>query len=74
MAVTGIKIKSKPLDQVRTDVPVHKVGKSEPVRLNLNIDKEERDEWKIAAVRLGMDVTTLVHEAVRKYLREHVIK
>ena len=65
-------LKSKALDRVRADVPVQKVGKSEPVRLNLNIDKAERDEWKIAAVRLGMDVTTLVHEAVRKYLREHV--
>lgn len=65
-------LKSKALDRVRADVPVHKVGKSEPVRLNLNIDKAERDEWKIAAVRLGMDVTTLVHEAVRKYLREQV--
>ena len=67
-------LKSKDLAAVRPDVPVHKVGKSEPVRLNLNIDKAERDEWKIAAVRLGMDVTTLVHEAVRKYLREHVSK
>jgi hypothetical protein len=44
------------------------------VRLNLNIDKDERDEWKIAAVRLGMDVTTLVHEAVRKYLSDEGVK
>ena len=65
-------LKSKDLATVRPDVPVHMVRTSAPVRLNINMDKAERDEWKIAAVRLGMDVTTLVHEAVRKYLREHV--
>ena len=69
--MSGIAIKSKPADQVRADVPVHKVGKGEPVRLNINIDKEERAQWKHAAIDLGMDVTTLVHEAVRKYLHEH---
>ncbi|MBS0506846.1 MAG: hypothetical protein JSR53_05625 [Proteobacteria bacterium] len=69
--MSGIAIKSKPADQVRADVPVHKVGKGETVRLNINIDKEERAQWKRAAIDLDTDVTTLVHEAVRKYLREH---
>ena len=67
-------LKSKDLATVRPDVPVHMVRTSASVRLNINRYKGERDEWQIAAVRMGMDVTTLVHEAVRKYLHEHVSK
>jgi hypothetical protein len=74
MAMTGIKVKSKPLDQVRSDVPVSEVTKSETVRLNMNVTKATRDEWKRAAIDLNKDVTSLIHEAMRAYLSEHLRK
>lgn len=70
MAV-GIGVKTKPLDQVRATVPVRDAARGEVVRLNLNIDKHLRADWKRAAIDLDTDLTTLVHEAMRLYLREH---
>lgn len=74
MAVTGLGMKSKPLDQVRADVPVGKVMKGELVRLNLNMMQPTRTRWKHAALDLNMDLTTLIHEAVEAYLQEHLKK
>jgi hypothetical protein len=74
MAVTGIKVRSKPMDQVRSDVPVSEVTKDESVRLNMNVSKATRTEWKRAALDLGTDVTSLVHDAMRAYLSEHLRK
>ncbi len=69
MALTGLK--SKPLDQVRADVPVAQVAKGEPVRLNMNVAKETRAQWKRAAIDLDTDVTALIHEAMKEYLGTH---
>ena len=69
MALTGLK--SKPLDQVRDTVPVQEVAKGDTVRLNMNIDKNTRAEWKRAAIDLDTDVTAMIHKAMQAYLSEH---
>lgn len=62
-------LKSKPLDQVRADVPVHEVTKENVVRINLNVPESTRQAWKIAAVQAKMPLTDMIIEAMRTYLK-----
>lgn len=64
-------LKSKPLNQVREDVPVFKEN---AVRVNLNVPKDVRAAWKIAAVQRDMDLAELIVEAMNSYLNTHVSK
>ena len=61
-------LKSKPLDKVRSDVPVHEVTKEDVVRINLNVPESMRQQWKIAAVHAKMPLTDVVIEAMSIYL------
>lgn len=66
MAV-GIQMKSKPLDQVRADVPLIK----EPqVRVNLSVPESVRVAWKIEAAKRRIDVNALVMEVMDKHLNK----
>lgn len=70
MAVTGIKVKSKPLDQVRSTVPVEQVATGEQVRFNLIIDKATRKEWKTAAAERETTVADMLRAAMNEYLKK----
>jgi hypothetical protein len=65
MAV-GIQIKSKPLDQVRADVPLIQ---ERTVRVNLNVPESLRQRWKMAAVQAKRPLTDLIVDAMDQYLR-----
>ena len=67
-------LKSKSLDAVRADVPVEEVTKSEVVRVNLNVPKNIRDNWKILAVQRDTDVTTMILDAMSIYTNTHKSK
>lgn len=62
-------LKSKSLNQVREDVPVFK---EKDVRVNLNVPKNVRAVWKIAAAQRHMDLSSLIVEAMNAYLNTHV--
>jgi len=64
-------LKSKPLNQVREDVPVFK---EEAVRVNLNVPKSVRVAWKIAAAQRHTDLSSLIVEAMNTYLHTGVSK
>lgn len=72
-------LKSKDLNQVRTTIaavpikpaqPAVTEMKNEIVRVNLNVPKALRQQWKTMAVAREMTVTELIIEAVSKYSNE----
>lgn len=73
--MSGITIKTKPLDQVRADVPVDLI-KPEPsakegrgwVRVNFEVPPETRMEWRAEALRRNMPLSELIREAMGYYL------
>ena len=67
-------LKSKPLNQVRQDVPVHEVIKEDVVRINLNVPQSTRQQWKIAAVHAKKPLTEMIIEAMSIYLNTQKIK
>jgi hypothetical protein len=67
----GIQMKSKPLDQVRSDVPI---VKEEIVRVNINVPESVRQAWKIAAVKSKKPMTELIIDAMSAYLNTHMSK
>ena len=64
-------LKSKPLEQVRPDVPTA-AAQEAPVRINLNVSKPTRMAWKTAALELDTNLTDLIHEAMKEYLKTHL--
>ena len=67
-------LKSKNLNAVRADVPVTDVAKAEVVRINLNVPEQTRKAWKLAALKLDKDMTSMIVEAVSSYIDTHVSK
>lgn len=67
---TAIEVRSKPLNQVRADVPVDEVVTGEQVRFNLIIDKATRREWKTAAAARDTTVADLLRQAMTEYLKK----
>ena len=64
-------LKSKPLEQVRPDVPTA-AAQEAPVRINLNVSKPTRTAWKTAALELDTNLTDLIHAAMKEYLKAHL--
>jgi len=64
-------LKSKPLEQVRPDVPTA-AAQEAPVRINLNVSKPTRTAWKTAALELDTSLTDLIHAAMDEYLKTHL--
>lgn len=60
-------LKSKPLDQVRPNVPVSAAAQDELVRVNLNVPKATRIAWKTIALERGITLAELINEAMSKY-------
>lgn len=62
-------LKTKPLDQVRADVPVSEVAQSgEKVRVNFEVDKATRHRWKAEALKRDKPLADLLREAMDEYL------
>jgi hypothetical protein len=61
-------LKSKPLEAVRPNVPVHEVAKHEMVRVNLLVPAAVRKQWKAAALASDKTLTELILEAMEARL------
>ena len=62
-------LRSKPLDRVRSDVPVDLVVREDLVRINFNIPESLRQHWKIAAAQRKKPLSDVIVEAMTAYLR-----
>jgi hypothetical protein len=67
-------LKSKPLSQVRADVPVADVSKEDLARINLNVPVSTRKAWKEAALREDVTLSELIIKAMSKYSNAQVSK
>jgi hypothetical protein len=63
-------LKSKPLKEVRADVPVHEVMRGDLVRVNLNVPEATRTEWKMLALQRGMTLGDLIITAMSEYSKK----
>lgn len=63
-------LKSKPLEDVRADVPVHEVSREDMVRVNFLVPASVRKEWKGAALREDKTLTELILEAMQARLSQ----
>lgn len=57
-------LKSKPLESVRADLPLHEVSREEMVRVNFLVPASVRKAWKGAALREDKTLTDLIVEAM----------
>jgi len=58
-------LKSKPLENVRSDVPVHEVSREDMVRVNVIVPSSLRKDWKSAALREDKTLTELIIDAMK---------
>jgi hypothetical protein len=63
-------LKSKPLDQVRADVPVSAAAQGDLVRVNLNVPESTRTAWKMLALQRKVTLAELIIEAMSKHSKE----
>ena len=64
-------LKSKPLDTVRQlgEATLAEVSRAELVRINLNVPKPVRKQWKSAALRVDKTLTDIIIEAMETYMK-----
>lgn len=62
-----MSLKSKPLDQVRPLPAVSVLAQEEVVRINLNVPKSLRNQWKAAALQQEVTLTDLIMKEMSKY-------
>ena len=67
-------LKSKPLSQVRADVPVADVSKEDLARINLNVPVSMRKAWKEAALKADKTLSELIIDSMSKYSNTHLSK
>lgn len=67
-------LKSKPLDQVRADVPVQDVAKQEMARINFNVPLDTRKRWKSAAAQANRPMADMLIEAMDAHLETQSLK
>lgn len=67
-------LKSKPLSQVRADVPVADVSREELARINLNVPLSVRKSWKEAALREDVTLSELIIKAMSKHSNTQMSK
>lgn len=63
-------LKSKPLEAVRPDVPLHEVSREDMVRINFLVPASVRKEWKSAALREDKTMTEIIVEAMQNRLSQ----
>ena len=66
MAV-ALKLKSKPSDQVRQDVPTTAAAKGELVRINFLVPADMRVQWKKRALDSGKTLQQLIIDAMNQH-------
>lgn len=62
----------KPLNKVRESVPVKEVAKpsqAELVRVNLEVEKETRQHWRMEAIKRGLSLKELIQQAMELHLK-----
>ena len=62
----------KPLNKVRESVPVKEVAKpsqAELVRVNLEVEKETRQHWRMKAIKRGLSLKELIQQAMEAHLK-----
>ena len=62
----------KPLNKVRESVPVKEVAKpsqAELVRVNLEVEKETRQLWRMEAIKRGLSLKELIQQAMESHLK-----
>lgn len=60
-------LKVKPLSKVRSNIPVHEIAnpsQTELVRVNLEVDKETRQRWRMEAIKRGLSLKELIQQSV----------
>ena len=70
----AVGLKSKPLDQVRKDVPVQDVILEDVGRININVPLSVRKRWKTAAAQADCTIRDMIMEAMDIYLDAHESK
>ncbi len=65
-------LKSKPLEAVRPDVPVHQVQAQEMVRVNILVPAATRKKWKQAALDQGVTVTEMIMRAMQSHIEKSI--
>jgi hypothetical protein len=69
VGLTKPTLKTKPLDQVRKDVPTAEVQDSgDLVRVNLQVDKDTRKMWRAEALRRDVSMSELIRDAMSSYI------
>lgn len=63
-----VGLKSKPLDDVRSDVPVQAVTQEEVTRININVPLSTRKLWKTTAAQEDITMGELITTAMQMYL------
>ena len=62
----------KPLNKVRESVPVKEVAKpsqAELVRVNLEVEKEIRQHWRMEAIKRGLSLKELIQQAMESHIK-----
>lgn len=62
----------KPLNKVRESVPVKEVvlsSQTELVRVNLEVEKETRQHWRMEAIKRGLSLKELIQQAMESHLK-----
>ena len=62
----------KPLNKVRGSVPVKEVSKPSPaelVRVNIEVEKETRQHWRMEAIKRGLSLKELIQQAMDSHLK-----
>jgi len=61
-------LKSKSLNDVRTNLPIKEVLKEDFARVNINIPLSLRKKWKNAALNADKSMSQIIVEAMSTYL------
>ena len=67
-------LKSKPLSEVRADVPVHEVNREAMVPISLRVPESLRKQWKVAAALAGETVTDIIIRQMSAWLESQKVK
>lgn len=60
-------LKTKPLSEVRQDVPTAAAARGELVRVNLLVPSETRTSWRMKALEDGVTMQQLIIDAMNLY-------
>ena len=60
---------TKPLSEVRPDVPTQAAAQGELVRINFLVPVDVRKEWKTLAIAKGVTMQQLIIDAMSKYCK-----